>query len=175
MAKETGLAADKTDKFVAAYVAERQAGLVRLRDAAATATAGANGKAQTVLVDNAKSMLAVLNANLTPEQVKKAQAIMGNLAGDMDREVAFLMDAKAPAEKIEKAMPSLSKYETAAAEDIYNKVASGLMSRPDAVAKMKDLRLATAKDLGPILGDDVATKWAARPALGLAAQPAAKF
>ena len=177
VAKETGLGADKTDKFVSAYVAERQAGMERLRTAAGAAgkaSAKADTKAKTLLTDNATSMEAVLAANLTPDQVKKARAILGTLGGDTDREVAFLMDAKAPQDKIEKALPVLAKYETAADKEVYSKVTSGLLSRPDGAAKMKELRTAAAKDLTPILGADVAAKWSDRPALGFGPQAAAK-
>jgi hypothetical protein len=162
MAKDAGLPADKTDKFVAAYVTEHQAGLVRLR-----AAVGDPAKVKAVLADNAQAMLATLSANLTPDQVKKAREVLGTLSGDTDREVAFLMDDKATPEKIEKALPALSKYETAAADEVYLKFFAGQMTRPEAVAKMKELRTAAVKDLAAVLGDDIAAKWAARPALGL--------
>jgi hypothetical protein len=161
--KEVDLAADKADKFVSAYVAEREAGLARLRSATA---AGDREKTMTVQVDNSKAMLAVLTAHLTGEQVRKAAAILRPLSGELDREVAFLLDSKAPQDKVEKALPVLSKYETAAADGIYSKALAGQMSREDALVKIKELRIQAAKELAAILGDDIAQKWVDRPGVG---------
>jgi hypothetical protein len=161
--KEVDLAADKADKFVSAYVAEREAGLARLRSATA---AGDREKTMTVQVDNSKAMLAVLTAHLTGEQVRKAAAILRPLSGELDREVAFLLDSKAPQAKVEKVLPILSKYETSAADGIYSKALAGQMSREDALVKIKELRIQAAKELAAILGDDIAQKWVDRPGVG---------
>jgi len=164
VAREAGVTADQSDPFVSAYVRERQAGLARLRGATASGDAA---KVRTLLADNAKAMRAVLNARLTPEQVKTAVGILGPLFGDLDREVAFLLDSMAPQNKVEQALPVLSKYEAAAAEGIYDKVLAGQMPRAEAAAKIKALRAATAKELAAVLGDEIAQKWAARPAAEL--------
>jgi hypothetical protein len=103
---------------------------------------------------------------LTGEQVRKAAAILRPLSGELDREVAFLLDSKAPQDKVEKALPVLSKYETAAADGIYSKALAGQMSREDALVKIKELRIQAAKELAAILGDDIAQKWVDRPGVG---------
>jgi len=161
LAKEVGLATDKTEGFVSAYVGERKAGLARLRT---SSSGGVAEKAGTVLAENAKAILAVLNASLTPEQVRKAAEILGSLSGDMDKEVAFLLDAKVPEGKVEQALPVLSKYATSARERVYDKVLSGQLAREDAPAGIKELRASTAKELAAVIGEDLARKWAEAPA-----------
>jgi hypothetical protein len=176
IAQEVGLQGDKADTFAAAYLAERQAGLERLRAGAsgnAKAAEKAAEKGKALLVDNATSMEAVLAANLTPVQAKKARDILGTLSGDTDREVAFLMDARATTEKIQQALPILAKYEVAADREVYSKLLTGLVSRVDGASKMRQLRDDAARDLMSIVGADAATKWADRPALGFGPPAAA--
>jgi len=152
VAKDVGLAAEKTEKFVAAYSAEREAATKRMME---MMKSGDREKFATVSEENRKAMDGVLEANLTAEQAKKAKEC--DLEG-LERSVGMLLAAKVDDAKIDQALPLLAKYHKTSAA-LRAKAQAENMSREDMMAKDKDLREAAAKDLAPIIGDEVAKKW----------------
>jgi len=155
IAKDVGLAADKAEKFVQAYVAEREAAAKRLAEMAKEQGQKVKGEAKTLREESQKRMDAVLNEYLTAEQVKKVKEC--DLEG-LDRSVRVLVQAKVEEAKVDLALPVLAKFHKATAE-LMTKVRSKEITRQDAAAKEKELRAATAKDLGPVVGEETATKW----------------
>jgi len=83
--------------------------------------------------------------------------------GGLEREVIALQDSGVPRDKIAQALPVLSTYVSTANRAAYDRVQTGLATAPEAAAKIRELRLATARDLTPIIGADAAAKWAKRP------------
>jgi urease gamma subunit len=160
VAKEVELAADKTDKFVSEYVAAREAAGKRMAE---LMKSGDTEKFREVFTENQKAMDAVLTGSLSEDQAKKARALIG-MQG-LEQSVSVLLQAKVEDAKIEKALPVLAKY-NAASSDLMAKVRSNELSREDMMAKVKDLRAATAKDLAPIIGEEAATTWSERAGFG---------
>jgi len=157
VAKEVGLAADKTDKFVSDYVGAREAANTRMAELRKSGDTSKMGEAFT---ETQKAMDAVLTGSLSEEQAKKARGIVGQGfgMGGLEGSVRTLLQAKVEDAKIEKALPVLAKYNAAVA-DMSAKVRSNDMTREDMTAKSKELRAAAAKDLGPIIGEEAATRW----------------
>jgi len=152
VAKEVGLEGEKADKFISAYVAEREAANTRLAEAVKANDPEARRK---VFTDNREKMQAVMEANLSADQAKKAQEMLG--FGGLEARVAVLMQAKVEDAKVEQALPILAKYNKASS-DLFAKVRSNELSQEDAQAKGKELREAAIKDLTPIVGEENATK-----------------
>lgn len=164
VAKEVGLAADKTDKFVAGMAAEREASDKKRAEAEKS---GEKLDFRALSEERTKSVEAVLNANMTPEQAKKAREIYGSLGFmTLDRSVADLLTRKVEQAKVEKALPVLVKYNKAVS-DLMAKVRAQEISREDMGPKMQELRAATAKELAPIIGEAAATQWQSQPARGM--------
>jgi len=163
-ADKLALPADKSDRFIAAYISQRLAGFEKIRDAAK------QGKYQELvadITDTSKAMRSVLDAQLARTQVSTAMETLGPLFGDFDRELGFLLDSGVSETNIARALPILSRYEHQADGEVFEKLLNGLMTPPDAGIKAHDLRAATIKDLADIIGSDLANKWAERPAFGL--------
>ncbi len=155
--KEVGLAADKMDKFVAAYVAEQEAASKRMMEAF-KAGGGAGSDAYLKLnQENQKAMQAMLKANLTEEQAKKAAELIG--IGGMDRTVVTWLGANLEEAKINQALPALAKYNKAAAELMQKMRGKQGAGGEEMRAEMQKLREATAKELAPIIGEELATKF----------------
>jgi hypothetical protein len=152
VAKDVGLAADKTDGFVTAYAADREAANKRLAEATKSQD---KTQMRTALDEVKQSVDKFLEANLTAEQAKKAKE--NDLVG-LERSVGALLAAKVEEAKIEEAIPVLAKYHKAAA-DLMAKAKGKEMSRADAQTKDQELRTATAKDLSPIVGEEAAKRW----------------
>lgn len=155
IAKDVGLAADKTEKFVQAYVAEREAAMKRLAETAKEQGQKVKGEAKSIREESQKRMDAVLNEHLTAEQVKKVKEY--GLEG-LERSVRALIQSKVEEAKMDLALPVLAKFHKAT-EELMTKRQSKEITRQDAAAKEKELKTATAKELTPIIGEDAATRW----------------
>jgi len=165
VAKEVGLAADKTDKFVSDYVGAREAAS---KLTAELRKSGDTEKMRGAFTESQKAMDAVLTGSLSEDQAKKARALIGTGFGGMqglEQSVSVLLQAKVEDAKIEKALPILAKY-NAASSDLRAKVRANEISQEDMTAKVKELRAATAKDLAPIIGEEAATTWSERAGRG---------
>lgn len=160
VAKEVGLAADKTEAFVAAVVGEREAFSKKTAEAMKS---GDREAMRGLFSEREKGMQAVLEAKLTPEQVKKATELMA--MGRLENSVGQLLDAKIEEPKVEKALPILVKYQKSNSE-LMTKMRANEVSQEDAMAKMKEMRANTAKELAPIIGEAAATKWSESAGFG---------
>jgi hypothetical protein len=152
IAGDVGLAADKTDKFVSAYVAAREAAL---KEFAGKAKSGDKTQLKTAREDSKKAIDAVLDANLTPEQAKKAKEY--DLEG-FERSIRTLLAANVEDAKLQQAVPVLAKYHKAVAETMA-KTQSREIKRQDAAAKESELKASTAKELVPIIGEAAVAQW----------------
>jgi len=152
VAKDVGLAADKTDKFVAAFVTDRQSAQQRLLEARKTKD---RAQTQKALEENRKGLDAVLADSLTADQAKKAREY--DLEA-LEQSVGGLLAANVEEAKVEQAVPVLAKYQKAAAE-LIAKARAKEISRKEVPDKGKELRDSTAKELEPIIGKDAATTW----------------
>ena len=160
VAKDVGLAAENTEKFLAAMGAQREGFDKKTADAR---KAGGATDFRALMEERSKGVDAVLSANMTPEQAKKAKAVYDMFG--LEQAVASLLDAKVEPAKVEKALPMLVKYYKATSE-LRTKARAGEMSREDATAKSKELRGATAKELAPIIGEEAATTWGSQSDMG---------
>ncbi len=157
VAKEVGLNADKVDKFVAAYVAEQEAATKRMMEALKAGGGGGGDAFLKLNQENQKAMQAMLKANLTEEQAKKAVELIG--MGGLDRTVATWLGAGLEEAKINQALPALAKYNKAAAELMQKMRGKQGAGGEEMRAEMQKLREATAKELAPIIGEELATKF----------------
>jgi len=153
------LTGDKAADFLDAYVEQATASLQQLR----INGRGTPRERAASLNKASNAMRAVLETNLTPPQVEQASQIIGTMFGGLEREVIALQDSGVPRDKIAQALPVLSTYVSTANRAAYDRVQTGLATAPEAAAKSRELRLATARDLTPIIGADAAAKWARRP------------
>jgi hypothetical protein len=173
VADQLGLAGEKSDKFVADYVNQRLASFEKLRGSGGGNTPEA--AAAVAAAEASQAMRAFLQANLSPQEAARAAEMLGPLFGLLERNVAGLLQLNVPQAKVQQAMPVLSQFVQAAKKQVYEPVSMGLLARQDAATKIRDLRLAAAKDLAPIVGVDVAARWAAQPTMGFTApQPRKK-
>ncbi|MGD0140896.1 MAG: PPC domain-containing protein [Tepidisphaeraceae bacterium] len=168
---QLGLAGDRSDMFVSAYVNQRMASFEQLRASAG----GGNGRgAAAAVADASQAMRGVLESNLAPQQVARAVELLGPLYGVLDRSVAGLLQLNVSQTKVWQAMPILCRFAHTAKLQVYDPVSTGVLSRQDGLTKIHELRLATAKDLAPIVGADAANKWVEQMPMGMLAPPARK-
>jgi single-stranded DNA-specific DHH superfamily exonuclease len=151
IAQYVKLSDDEAKKFTTAYVAESEAAAKRLAEATGEGRMEVNKQ-------NTESMTKVLEANLTAEQVKKAAALTGGFGGGLSASIVSLLRAKVAQEKVEKALPVLVKYH-AARQELTAKMTPGTPPDEETMKKMTALRESTAKELGPIVGEEAAGEW----------------
>jgi PIN domain nuclease of toxin-antitoxin system len=156
IAQYVGLKDDAEKKFVDAYVAESAEAQKRLEDAGKE-NAGDMQAMMDVFRTNGEKMQEMLNKNLTPEQVQKAQKVGGPF-NIVNWEIINLLRDKVEPEKIEKALPVLTKH-TEATQELTAKMRDGSLTREEIGAKITELREQTAKDLAPAIGEEAANKW----------------
>ena len=152
VARELSLGPRQKRKFVQDYVAEREA--------FATQQLEANRTGLLPVQKNEEGFLRVMNDNLSPDQVKVAISILrprgfmrGSFMG-LEGSVNMLIRINVPLKKIRKALPVLVTYNQQFAE----LVTKGLSSK-DRMDKVIELRVATAKELASIIGNDAADSW----------------
>lgn len=159
VAKDVGLEGEKADKFVAAFPADREAAMKRFTEARKSKD---REEAKKVRAESEESLDKVLADNLTAEQAKKAKAYDLEPLG---RSVALVLSAQTDTAKVEQAVPVLAKYHQAVME-LTTKARAKEISKRDIPEKEKELRANTAKELGPIIGDEAAKKWQGSEKLG---------
>jgi hypothetical protein len=173
IAEQLGLAGDRSEKFVGAYVNQRLASFAQMR---ASGAGGNTPEAAAAVADASRAMRGVLDANLTPQETAKAVDLIGPLFGLLERNAAGLLQLDVPQAKVRQAMPILSRFVHAAKIQVYDQVFTGILSRPQGAMKIHELRLAAAKDLTPIVGADAANQWAEQAVMGMPApQPRKKI
>ena len=151
IAQYVDLKGDAEKKFTEAYLAETEAAQKRLTDA------GQGGDMMSLMRENGEKMKEVLDKNLTPEQATKAAKLTGPF-NSLGREIQNLLRNKVEKEKIEKALPALTKY-AEATQELMGKMRDNSMTREEMGTKMTELRTQTAKDLAPAIGEEAANKW----------------
>ncbi len=156
IAQYVGLKDDAEKKFVDAYVAESAEAQKRLEDAGKD-NAGDMQAMMDVFRTNGEKMQEMLNKNLTPEQVQKAGKVGGPFSM-LNWEIQRLLRDKVEVEKIEKALPALTKH-TEASQELMGKMRDGSVTPEEIGTKMTELREQTAKDLAPAIGEEAANKW----------------
>ena len=158
VARELSLGAEETEKFVKAYVAEREAGEKRLAEARQS---GERRQTWSVYRENQKSLQAVLEANLSPDQVKKAEEILGfsMFPGGLESSVRALLRAEVAEKKMNKALPVLVKHHQQE-RDLFRKAFSTKeITREQFRTKREEMREATVEKLGDIVGEKAADAW----------------
>ena len=165
VAKVVGLDAAKTEMFVAAMAAERESFDKKMVEAQ-KAGGGADSKAltriadgRTLMAERTKGIEAVVDANMTPEQAKKAKEIIGDMG--LEYSVRAMLEVKVEPAKIEQAMPILVQYSKASSE-LRAKMRAKEISGEDVKTKSEELRAATARDLTPIVGEAGVAAWRAQ-------------
>jgi len=151
VAKEAGLAGEKAEKFVTAMASERDSFQKKMDEARKAGGGGAGFGA--LMQERTKGIEAVVDANMTGDQAKKAKEILGF---SLENSIAALIGAKVEPAKIDQAMPILLKYGKATAA-LRAKMQSNELSAEDMRTKSQELRAATAKDLEPVVGKEGAT------------------
>ena len=151
IAQYVELSAEEAKKFCDAYVAESEAAQKRVAEAR---EAGGGEQMMTVFRENSEKMQKLLEANLKPEQAKKAGAVLGRFNA-LDRSIQSLLQAKVEAAKVEKALPVLVKY-AVAQQELMGKMEPGSGPSEELRAKLTELREKTAKELAPIVGEEAA-------------------
>jgi hypothetical protein len=142
---------------VDAYVEETEAAQKRMSEAR---EGGDREKFMAVYRENAKQMQKVLEDNLTEEQAKKADALVGRFGG-LDRSIQALLRTEVEEAKVEKALPVLVNY-ALAQQELFTKMREGSISREDIMGKFTELREKTVKELTPIVGEKAAATWQER-------------
>jgi len=156
IAQYVGLTGDAEKKFTEAYLAESEAAQKRTAEARQANSDDRQGMME-VMRTNGEKMQEVLTKNLTPEQATKAAKIAGPFSS-LGREIQNLLRNKVEKEKIEKALPALTKY-AEASQDLMTKMRDGSVTREEIGTKMTELRATAAKDLAPAIGEEAANKW----------------
>lgn len=154
LAQYLDLSADEAKKFTDAYVAESEAAQKRLAEAMQS---GDNEQRMAVFRENGEKRQKMLEGNLTPEQAKKAAAVLGRFSF-LDFSIQGLLRAKVDKAKVEKALPVLVKY-AVAQQELFGKMREGGGSREELMGKFTELREKTAKELAPIIGEEAAATW----------------
>jgi hypothetical protein len=156
IAQYVGLKDDAEKKFVEAYLVESAAAQKRFEDAARENSGNPQGM-MDIFRQNGEKMQEMYNKNLTPEQVQKAQKVGGPFSM-LNWEIMNLLRTKVEVEKIEKALPALTKH-TEASQELLGKMRDGSITRDELSAKMTELLNKTVKDLAPSIGEEAANKW----------------
>jgi len=162
VARELSLGPKQTEKFVNDYVVESEAVLKRQAEARET---GNRQDFRSVSRKNEEGFLRVMKVNLNPDQIKIAINILrpdgmlgGSFTGSLDGSVNSLIRGKVAKNKIEKALPILVKYHQQFAA-LNAKALSEGISPEDRMAKVIELRVATAKKMVSIIGEEAADFW----------------
>ena len=162
VARELSLGPKQKEKFVNDYVVEREAVVKRQAEARKT---GNRQDFMLVIRKNEEGFLRVMKVNLNPDQIKIAINILrpdgmlgGSMTGSLDGSVNSLIRGKVAKNKIEKALPILVTYHQQFAA-LNAKALSEGISPDDRMDKVIELRVATAKKLVPIIGEEAADFW----------------
>ncbi|MCJ7579407.1 MAG: hypothetical protein MUP98_02615 [Candidatus Aminicenantes bacterium] len=162
IAFELSLDKESTKTFVDAYVDERIKAGERQEE---VRTRGDRQFSIAVSRVNEQGFLRVINKTLSPDQRKQAINIMrpdgmlgGSLTGSLDGSVNRLIRGKVGEKKIMKAMPILVKYLQQFVA-LNAKAISERISREERMDMVIELRMATAKKLVSIIGEDAAEYW----------------
>ncbi len=156
IAQYVELKGDAEKKFTEAYVAELAAAQKRMEDAMQASQGNPQGM-MDLFRENGEKMKEVLDKNLTPEQATKAAKVTGPF-NTLNAEIQNLLRNKVEKEKIEKALPALTKY-AEASQDLMSKMRDGSVTREEIGTKMAELRDQAAKDLTPVIGEEATNKW----------------
>lgn len=148
------LSDEAAKKFTEAYVKEQEAARKRLAE---VRESGNFEGMRDVFQKNAEAMQKVMADNLTEEQAKKAETVVGQFGG-LDRSIQGLLRAKVDEKKMDKALPVLVKY-AVAQQEVFAKMRDGSMERDQIMAKMQEARETAKKELVPIIGQEAADTW----------------
>ncbi|MBM3333505.1 hypothetical protein FJY63_02475 [Candidatus Sumerlaeota bacterium] len=159
--KEAGLEGEKAKEFLKAYRAESMEAAKRVAEAMKGDDQAARFKVRSA---NREALQKLLEANLSAEQAKKLGAI--DLSG-LESSVGALLTAKIEDAKLDQALAVLVKYH----REIGKLYALPREQQREAFGKMKEMRADVAKELAPIVGEEVAKKWAETPRFGMGGRP----
>ncbi len=165
----------KTKAFVKAYVAANEAASKRMADLRQGGGQQMDRQAMMDAMQKSRDEMAkVLKDNMTEEQAKKVNEVIGGRFSSLDRNVESLVRAKVEEAKIKKAMPVLIKYaadnnkmmmtEMRGQSGAGEGAGAGGFARPsdEMMTKMREMREKLVKDLTPIVGEEAATSMGGR-------------